>query len=96
MIDEKHGNKPETHVEVRVTTTSGSYPKTGFDAVPAHQPVKQQLKKAADALTIVDTTGWVAKVNGTDIDTGKSYADNGLSGTMSIDYGPAEGGGGNE
>ena len=96
MTHEKQGNRPETHVQVRVTTTSGTYPSTGFDTVPAHQPVKQELKKAADALTIVDTTGWVAKVNGIDIDAGKSYTDNGLSGAVSVDYGPAEGGGGNE
>lgn len=96
MTNDKTGEKPETHVDVLVTTTSGDYPETGTDSVPVNQPVRQQLKAAAKALNIVDTTNWVAKVGGNDIDQDKSYADNGLSGSVTIDYGPHEGGGGHE
>jgi hypothetical protein len=88
--------KPETHVEVVVVTTGGSYPVTGTDRVAAHQPVRNQLAKAAKALHIVDTTGWIARVGGTELDVDKSYIDNHLTGTVKLDYGPREGGGGDE
>lgn len=88
--------KPDTHVEIVVVTTSGTYPVTGSDRVAAHQPVRNQLAKAAKELKIVDTSGWIARVGGTEIDVNKTYIENGLTGTVQIDYGPREGGGGNE
>lgn len=96
MANEHSGEKTESHVEVVVVTTSGSYPATGTDRVAAHQPVGNQLKTAARELHIVDTTGWIARVGGTEVDVDKSYVDNHLTGTVKIDYGPREGGGGNE
>jgi hypothetical protein len=97
MNDQSKGPTPE-HVEVAVVTTSGRYPTTGFNKVAAHQPVQNELNKAAKELHIVDTTGWVARVNGREIDPAKNYIDNQLtaSATLTIDYGPREGGGGNE
>jgi hypothetical protein len=86
----------ETHVEVVVVTTSGSHPATGTDRVSAHQPVRNELAKAARELQIVDTAGWIARVDGREIDIEKSYVENQLVGTVRIDYGPREGGGGDE
>lgn len=94
MSEQQVAVKDDNHVEVLITTTSGDYPGTGTDRVSANQPVKHELKKAADELHIVDTSKWVATVNGTTIDPEKSYADNHLSGTVTIAYGPSEGGGG--
>lgn len=82
------------HIEVVVVTTSGVYPASGTDQVPIHQPVKVQLEKAGRALHITDTNDWVARVNGNEIDPNKSYVENGLSGSIKIDYGKREGGGG--
>ena len=93
MADQAH---KETHVQVVVITTSGTYPAQGTDEVPANQKVRQELEKAAKHLGIVDTNGWVARVNGTEIDPDKSYADNHLSGVVKIDYHKREGGGGRE
>ena len=95
MADQQHG-ADDHHVDVQVVTTSGNYPNSGTDRVAANQPIKNELKKAAKELKIVDTTNWVATVNGTQIDPEKSYSDLGLSGTVTIDYGPAHGGGGCE
>ena len=95
IMSDQHA-KPETHVEVAVITTSGSWPAEGFLKVPAHQKVRQQLNEAVRELKISDTTGWVAKVNGREIDIERNYIENGLSGQVSIDYGPREGGGGYE
>lgn len=94
MADSDKKDKPETHVDVVVVTTSGRYPATGTDKVSAHQPVRNELAQAARHLGIVDTTGWVARVDGREIDIDKNYIENGLTGTVKIDYGPREGGGG--
>lgn len=89
------GNTPqENFVEVVVLTTSGTYPATGTERVPANQKVRQQLRKAAKELGLTDTDAWVAKVNGQEIDPEKSYDDNHLTGSVRIDWGPREGGGG--
>lgn len=84
----------EHFVQVRVVTTSGSFPKEGFERVPINQPVKVVLHKAADALKITDTNNWVARVGEGELDVAKSYSDHHLTGQVVIDYGPKEGGGG--
>ena len=88
----KEENK--NHVEVEVTTTSGSYPEEGLVRIPIHQKVKIVLKKAADELGITSTDRWVAKVQGREINPELSFEENNISGTAVIDYGPREGGGG--
>jgi hypothetical protein len=94
MANQQDSAHPDTHVQVVVITTSGSYPETGSDTVPAHQKVRQELKAASEALKLADTTGWVARVDGREIDPENSYIDNHLSGQVKIDFGPREGGGG--
>jgi hypothetical protein len=84
----------EKHVEVRVVTTSGIYPETGFDRVPEHQVVDVVLKKADHHLHITNTAGWIAVVGGRKIDIAKSYRDNALTGRVEIDWGPDHGAGG--
>jgi len=96
MVNEHPDTKPDNHVEVEVITTSGSYPASGAVRAAANQPVHVELEKAVRELHIVDTNGWIARVNGREIDPSKSYVENGLAGTVKIDYGPREGGGGYE
>lgn len=84
----------KNHIEVAVVTTSGSYPEEGFENIPNHQKVKIILKKAADELKITTTDKWVAKVNGIEINQELNYLENNLSGSIDIDFGPREGGGG--
>jgi hypothetical protein len=88
-----HDPKPN-HLLVAVLTTAGSYPAEGFDEVPENQPVKVELAQAAKALKLTNTTSWVAKVGGTELDIEKSYAANNLSGKVDVNYGPRETGGG--
>lgn len=86
----------DSHVEVAIVTTSGRVPAEGTERVAAHQPVNNELKKAVKELKIVDTTNFIARVGEKEIDPNKSYVENQLTGTVIIDYGPREGGGGNE
>lgn len=89
--EEKH---PHEKVHVRVITTSGSYPKEGFEAVPATEVVQEILKRAAHKLKLTDTSGWIAMVEGREINSASTYAQNNLRGHVKIDFGPREGGGG--
>lgn len=86
--------KTENHLEVVVVTTSGSWPSEGFETIPIHQKIRVALVKAAESIKIVSTVDWIAKVNGKIIDTELNYEENDLSGKISIDFGPSEGGGG--
>lgn len=96
----KHGHHihiTKSHfIKVAVVTTSGVWPHEGFAVVPKTQPVKVQLQHAVKNLKITDVTNWVAKVGKKELNIDKNYLDNGLSGEVEIDYGPREGGGGNE
>ncbi|CCF97125.1 hypothetical protein B7R77_08720 [Ralstonia solanacearum K60] len=92
--EQKGHDQSEKKVGVAIATTSGFYPETGFIQVPANQKVEVELRKAATALNLTDTSNWVAKVAGRTIDGNRSYAENQLSGNVEIDWGPREGGGG--
>ena len=93
---EQHSKAKPQHIDVAVITTSGTWPETGFESVPIHQPVKVQLQRAVKELKITDTTNWIAKVGNQELNVEQSYEQNNLSGQVEIDYGPQEGGGGNE
>jgi len=88
-------HRPDAHhVAVEIATTSGFYPKDHPDRLPIAQPVAVELERAAKALELTDTTGWVASVDKRVIDPKLSYTQNHLEGCVVIDWGPAEGGGG--
>jgi hypothetical protein len=91
-----HETPKPNHLLIAVITTSGSWPAEGFDEVPTHQPVRQQLKHAADKLHIKDTSNWIATVDGRDIplNVEQNYIENALEGRVEIHWGPREGGGG--
>lgn len=91
--DQGHG-QDDKKLDVAIATTSGFYPESGFVWVPANQKIEVELKKAAKALNLTDTSNWVASVSKRPIDPDKSYAENGISGEVEIDWGPREGGGG--
>lgn len=92
--EHEHRHEHHHHVEVRVITTAGSFPIEGYDKEPVTQPVEEILKRAARELHLVDTSSWVARCNGVDLQPHRSYAENGLKGRVDIDYGPPERGGG--
>ncbi len=94
-IREIESHQPDAHhVAVEVATTSGFYPDGHPERVPIKQPVKEELEKAAKALRLADTTGWIATVDKRVINTALSYEANNITGCVVIDWGPPEGGGG--
>lgn len=95
-----HPEKPpkEQFVEVSVATTAGFYPAEGTDRTPIHQKISVILKKTQDKLSLSDVSNWVASVTDSnghrELNPDNSYLDSGLSGSVEIDWGPREGGGG--
>jgi hypothetical protein len=87
------GRHPAT-VQVSVYTTSGAFPAKGQEKVESTEVIADFLSKAAKALHLTDTTGWVATVDGREINTARSFAEDGLRGSVKIHWGPREGGGG--
>ncbi len=85
---------PKNHVGVVVVTTAGTWPSEGYETIPEHQKVDEALKKAAKALGITNTAGWIVTAGGRTVDPAKSYVDNTLSGSITIDFGPPASGGG--
>lgn len=81
-------------VLVSVYTTSGSFPRHGTRRVRATRIVNDFLKVAARKLRLTDTTGWIVSADGRDINPALSFAENGLAGTVTLNWGPREGGGG--
>ncbi len=97
MSEKKDKPQPKpNHILVAVVTTAGAYPKEGFDEVPVNQPIKVQLHQAAKALGIPGTDTWIAVVGGRELDLSQSYKDAGLTGEVTISWGPRETGGGRQ
>lgn len=92
--DDRDDRAPK--IDVAVVTTSGSFPKTGYDRVPVDEAIEEQLARAVKKLEIKDATNWVASVGTRDLNPKLSYRQEGLTGSVDIDYGPREGGGGSE
>ena|ERR1700688_4586233 len=92
-----HGHD-KNFIGISISTTAGFFPGEGFARVPLSQKIEVELAKAQKELKIKDTTGWIASVIAPSgkraLDPAKTYAENGLSGEVEIDWGPSEGGGG--
>ena len=91
-MEQQHRN--EKQIEVAVYTTAGRYPTTGFETEQTNQKIAVVLGRAARALHISQTDQWVARANGNELAPHASYAESGLSGQVTIDFGPRESGGG--
>jgi hypothetical protein len=92
-----HRPPPGTHhnvIEVAVVTTSGRWPSKGFEHLEAQEPVQVALTKAVHELHIVGAEGWLATANGRELDPRHSFAQQGLTGEVTLQYGPRAGGGG--
>jgi hypothetical protein len=83
-------------VEVRVSTTSGFYPDLGQQPsrLPQNQKVEEELKRAARALNLTNTSAWIATVDQRQITVTESYQQNQLTGAFEVSWGPQHGGGG--
>jgi hypothetical protein len=94
-VEDNLNKQPLEHtINVRVITSSGRYPEHGNEKVSLTEQVQAVLERAAKKLQILDTSQWVANVNGAPIQISMTYAQLGLHGEVKIDWGRSEGGGG--
>jgi hypothetical protein len=91
--DKDHGGGAD-FVQAAVHTTSGSYPDQGHEQVNGNQKIEVVLKKAAKALDLTDTNGWVVRLGDQTLNPDESFTSQGLTGVVELDWGPEEGGGG--
>lgn len=83
-------------VLVTVFTTGGTFPAEGAARIPATTLISEVLARAARKLGLADTATWVPTVDGRSLVASASFADNGLTGTVEIEWNPPEGGGGSD
>jgi hypothetical protein len=87
---DKHPDK----VLVMVVTTAGVFPAEGNKRYPAGTLISSVLEDAARKLHITAAPDWIVTVDGRDVNPAMSFEQQGLSGTIKIEWGPREGGGG--
>lgn len=88
--------KIEAHNRILVTifTTSGTFPSQGALKIDADNKISTLLERAAKKLRLASTDGWVLQHNGVDVDVSTTFALAGLTGSVDLEWGPREGGGG--
>jgi len=91
MTSEKNN---DNFVEIEVITVSGSYPDEGFVKTPKNQEVRILLEKASKKLGIVETEGFIATIDGSEINIHSTYEALNLDDETTIDWSKREGGGG--
>lgn len=84
----------EEFVTVTVFATAGVFPAEGALRVKTDTLVSAVLERAARRLHLTDTATWIVSIDGRNIDIALSFAQNGLSGHVDLDWLPPEGGGG--
>ncbi|ASP73340.1 hypothetical protein CDO28_18510 [Sinorhizobium meliloti] len=93
IISRPH-HSPEK-VAVTVFTTSGTYPSQGALRVRTSVMIADVLAKAAEALSLADTSTWIVTIDGTQIAPSQTFEQAGLHGEVELEWGAPEGGGGN-
>ena len=92
----KDKEKPpvDKFVDVRVVTTAAIFPAEGYERVPDMQTLTPILHRAAAALGLTDTSGYIVTVNGNGVHPDQTYEALGLTGQVDLRWGPPAGGGG--
>ncbi|MDE2342234.1 MAG: hypothetical protein KGL63_02380 [Betaproteobacteria bacterium] len=89
------GKRPaDKFIDVRVVTTAAIFPVEGYERVPDKQTLMPILHRAAAALGLTDTSGYIVTVNGNVVDPKQTYEALGLTGQVDLRWGPPAGGGG--
>lgn len=81
-------------IDVRVVTTAALFPVVGYERVPDKQKLTPILHRAAAALGLTDTSGYIVTVNGNVVDPNQTYEVLGLTGQVDLRWGPEAGAGG--
>lgn len=81
-------------IDARVVTTAALFPTEGYERVPDKQKLTPILHRAAAALGLTDTSGYIVTVNGNVVDPNQTFEALGLTGQIDLRWGPEAGAGG--
>lgn len=87
-------DKHRDMVLVMVVTTAGVYPAEGSKRYPAKTMISSVLEDAARKLKITAVPDWVVQIGGNDVLATQTFEQLGLTGSVTIEWGAREGGGG--
>jgi hypothetical protein len=90
---------PEHHqhehkIEVKVVTTAGNFPESGFKEFNRHENLETVLKEAAEHLKLHNTETWIARVGDRQLNPALSLEANQIPDKSKISWAPSEPGGG--
>jgi len=89
-MSEYHGQK----IELKVVTTAGNFPESGFQEFNSHEKLETVLKDAARFLKLQNTDGWIARLGDRQLNPALSLETNGIPNKSKISWAPSEPGGG--
>lgn len=92
-ITSKKDHHPEK-VLVMVVTTAGIFPAEGSKRYPSMTKISDVLADAARKLRITAAPDWVVQIGGVDMNPDLTFEQGGLAGSITIEWGAREGGGG--
>jgi hypothetical protein len=95
QIGHAEGHSHEHYVAVAVITTSGIYPSDEeFQRALNSEKIEVVLAAAAKALELTDTSDWVVRSHGRNLNPAHTFHAEHLHGIVSIEWHKPEGGGG--
>lgn len=87
-------DKHQDKVLVMVVTTAGIFPAEGSKQYPASTKISAVLADAAKKLKITAPPEWVVQIANADVDKELTFEQANISGSVTIEWGAREGGGG--
>lgn len=92
--DHHQGTEKKHTIKVLIYTLEGRWPQGHAADVPKKESIRETLAQAAKDLGLVDTSDWIARIDGNEVNIDKSFEQDHISCLAEIDYGPRESGGG--
>lgn len=84
----------EQRIAVKVVTTAGNFPESGFKEFNAHEKLETVLKEAAHFLKLQNTGTWIARLGDRQLNPELSLEANHIPDKSKISWAPSEPGGG--
>jgi len=84
----------EHKIEVKIVTTAGNFPETGFKEFSRQEKLETVLKEAAEHLKLHNTENWIARLGDRQLNPALSLEANQIPDKSKISWAPSEPGGG--
>jgi hypothetical protein len=92
VMSEHHQH--EHKIELKIVTTAGNFPESGFKEFSWHEKLETVLKEAAEHLKLHNTENWIARLGDRQLNPALSLEANQIPDKSKISWAPSEPGGG--